>query len=94
MFDQLSVPVIGGVENMSGLICPCCDCLIEVFTPVVPDRSIWSAGVTRLVQVPIDRSIAGDGGRPLLAEHPGSAGAEPFHALARCVTSWEERAEI
>ena len=94
MFDQLSVPIIGGVENMSGLVCPCCGCMIEVFTPVVPDRSIWSAGVTRLVQVPIHRSVAGDGGRPLLVEHPGSGEAEAFHALARCVTSWEERAEV
>lgn len=92
MFEQLSVPIIGGVENMSGLACPSCEHVIEVFQPVAPERSIWATGVDRLVQIPIHRSVAGDRGRPLLIEHPESTEAEAFRTLARSLTSWAEHA--
>jgi ATP-binding protein involved in chromosome partitioning len=88
MFDQSSVPVIGGVENMSGLVCPCCGNHIQVFDPVAHERSIWTAGVDRLVQIPIHRAIGGDAGRPLLVEHPESAEAEAFRTLARRLQAW------
>ncbi len=90
MFEQSSVPIIGGVENMSGLLCPCCGSLIEVFSPVAPARSIWAAGVDRLAGIPIHAAVAGDDGRPLLVEHPGSAEAEAFRTLARRLKSWAE----
>ena len=88
MFEQSSVPVVGGIENMSGLVCPCCANLIEVFQPVAQERSIWAAGVERLVQIPVHRSVAGAGGRPLLVEHPESAEAEAFRTLARRLKAW------
>ena len=88
MFEQLGVPVVGGIDNMSGLACPCCGHLIEVFEPVAQERSIWAAGVERLVQVPIHRSVAGAGGRPLLVEHPRSPEAEAFRTLARRLKAW------
>ena len=88
MFEQLAVPVLGGVENMSGLACPCCGHVIEVFEPVAPERSIWETGVERLVQIPIHRSVAGAGGRPLLVEHPDGPEAEAFRTLARRLKGW------
>lgn len=92
MFEQLSVPVIGGVENMSGLVCPSCADVIEVFAPVAPERSIWATGIIRLVQIPIHSSVAGTRGRPLLVEDPGSVEAEAFRTLAGRLTSWAENA--
>ena len=53
MFEQLAVPVVGGIDNMSGLTCPCCGQVIEVFEPVAPERSIRETGVERLVQIRI-----------------------------------------
>lgn len=91
MFEQSSVPVIGGVENLSGLVCPHCDNVIDVFEPVAPERSIWAAGVDRVIQVPIHPSVAGPGGRPLLVERPDGREADAFRALARYVKSWAER---
>ena len=81
MFEQLAVPVVGGVENMSGLTCPCCGHVMELFEPVARERSIWATGVERLVQIPVHRSVAGSGGRPLLVEHPESAEAEAFRTF-------------
>lgn len=69
MFEQTSVPVIGGVENISGLLCPTCQTAIDVFPPVAPERSIWAMGVERLTSIPIHPFVAGERGRPLLVEH-------------------------
>ena len=81
MFEQLAVPVVGGVDNMSGLTCSCCGHVMEVFELVAPERAIWATGVERLVQIPVHRSVAGSGGRPLLVEHPESAEAEAFRTF-------------
>src|SRR5204862_4547770 len=35
------VPVVGGIENMDGFLCPHCGRPIEVFAPVSEPRSIW-----------------------------------------------------
>lgn len=88
MYEQSSVPIIGGVENMSGLLCSCCGTFLEVFPPVVPARSIWAAGIDRLAEIPMHAAVAGGEGRPLLVEHPGSAEAEAFRTLARRLKSW------
>ena len=52
------VRILGGIENMSGLSCPHCGELIEVFPPVAEDRSIWSDGVGTLGRIPLDPELA------------------------------------
>ncbi len=91
MFKQMAVPVIGGVENMTGLVCPSCHSSIDVFPAVDPERSIWAAGVERLAGIPIHPVVAGERGRPLLVEHPESEHAAAVMALASRVRSWAER---
>ena len=63
---RMNVPVIGGVENMSGLICPCCNERIDVFPRVADERSIWAQGVRKLGEIPMDPALAtaGESGRP------------------------------
>jgi ATP-binding protein involved in chromosome partitioning len=51
------VRILGGVENMSGLLCPHCGERIEVFAPVAADRAIWSDGVELLGRVPLDPDL-------------------------------------
>lgn len=53
MLDRVRVPVVGGIENMSGLTCPCCRTQLEVFAPVPESRSVWSTGLSRLGTVPL-----------------------------------------
>jgi ATP-binding protein involved in chromosome partitioning len=54
------VPVLGGVENMGGLVCPHCGERIEVFPPVAEERSLWANGLALLGRVPL---APDDGGR-------------------------------
>ena len=54
------VPILGGVENMSGLVCPHCGERIEVFPAAVEARSIWSDGVAVLGRIPIDPALGSE----------------------------------
>jgi ATP-binding protein involved in chromosome partitioning len=69
------VPVLGAVENMSGLQCPHCGELIDVFTPVTESRSVWAEGAHLLGRIPLD---------PALGTLEGDVGAqsEAFDAVA------------
>jgi ATP-binding protein involved in chromosome partitioning len=58
-----SVPALGGIENMSALVCPHCGELIEVFAPVSQERSIWSDGTAMLGRIPLDPAL-GRAGAP------------------------------
>src|SRR6266581_3914139 len=51
------VPVLGAVENMSGLQCPHCGELIDVFTPVAESRSVWAEGAHLLGRMPLDPAL-------------------------------------
>jgi ATP-binding protein involved in chromosome partitioning len=59
------VSVLGGIENMRALQCPHCGERVDVFPPVREDRSIWSDGVVRLGEIPLDPSLGRlDGAAP------------------------------
>lgn len=90
MLAQLSVPVIGGVENMSALVCPTCATAIDVFPPVAQDRAIWHLGVDRLAKIPIEPAVAGVDGAPLLVAKPDSPVAKEFLSLAERVRTWAQ----
>jgi ATP-binding protein involved in chromosome partitioning len=51
------VRILGGVENMTGLTCPHCGQLVEVFAPVAAERSIWADSVPLLGRVPLDPAV-------------------------------------
>ncbi|MGH2812810.1 MAG: P-loop NTPase [Actinomycetota bacterium] len=84
MYRSAGVKVVGGVENMSGLICPHCGDRVEIFPSVSPERSVWKMGVEQLGRVPMDPgvAVAGDAGRPFLAEHPNSPSAIALNEIA------------
>jgi ATP-binding protein involved in chromosome partitioning len=83
MFERSRVPVLGAVENMSGLRCPCCATDIDVFPRVAEERSLWARGIECLGRIPLDPSVAsaGDRGQPLLVTNPESVPAEAFRHL-------------
>lgn len=72
---DVDAPVLGAVENMSGLECPHCGERIEVFTTVNQSRSVWAEGVPLLGRIPLD---------PALGALEGETGAqsEAFDAVA------------
>jgi ATP-binding protein involved in chromosome partitioning len=58
------VPVLGGIENMSGLVCPHCGEMIEVFPPAADERTIWADGVPLLGRVPLDPRLGAEPSEP------------------------------
>jgi ATP-binding protein involved in chromosome partitioning len=85
---RANVRVLGGIENMDGLVCPGCDERIDVFPRVADDRSIWSHGVDKLGAIPLDPAVAsaGDRGTPIVLSDPSSAQATAFADLARSLS--------
>ena len=84
MLEDAAVPILGGVENMSGFVCPHCGERVDVFPAVAAERSLWSLGVSKLGEIPLDPALAeaGDRGRPLLLTEPDGARAAEFRAIA------------
>jgi ATP-binding protein involved in chromosome partitioning len=56
------VPTLGGIENMSGLLCPHCGGEVEVFPPVAEARSIWAQNVPKLGRIPLDPALGSQNG--------------------------------
>jgi len=78
--QTLSLPVIGIVENMSGLVCPKCGERIDLFKRGGGKALALEMGVPFLGQIPIDPEIVmmGDAGIPFLREGPRSPAAAAF----------------
>ena len=81
------VRVLGGVENMTELVCPHCGSRVDVFPQASSERSIWSDGVERLASIPLDPEIAraGDRGVPVVVGAPDGEQAAAFRKLAGAV---------
>jgi len=74
----LKIPVLGIVENMSGLICPRCGERIDLFKVGGGERAARELGVPFLGRIPIDpRIVEGcDTGKPFVADGKDSPAKE------------------
>jgi ATP-binding protein involved in chromosome partitioning len=87
MFEQVQVPILGIVENMSYFLCPHCKERTEVFRHGGGSRAARELGYPFLGEVPIDPALAmaGDVGRPIV-DMEGSertVAADAFEQIAR-----------
>lgn len=84
MFEQVRVPVLGMVENMSYLLTPGGE-RIDVFGEGGGQRTAEAMEIPFLGELPLDPvvRVGGDSGRPVALD-PTGKGA-PFHALAEKV---------
>jgi Mrp family chromosome partitioning ATPase len=75
MAKSTGIPHIGVVENMSGLHCPVCGCLIEVLGSGGGKRLAKESGVEFLGRVPLSLTAreAADQGRPIVVTDGGAA---------------------
>jgi ATP-binding protein involved in chromosome partitioning len=66
--ERLDLPVIGSVENMSGLVCPHCHKEIDLFGYGGGKKIAEQLGVPFLGSIPLDPEMrkAGDEGRPFV----------------------------
>ncbi len=77
---QLKLPVIGIVENMSGLICPYCGKKIYIFKEGGGEKAAEELEVPFLGKVPLEPKIVedGDAGIPFLGDIEDSESAKAF----------------
>ena len=85
MFEQVKVPILGIVENMSYLECPHCSERIDVFSMGGGSKTAIEMGVTFLGELPLDPvvRIGGDTGRPVAMRGESDERAAAFFELAR-----------
>ncbi|NWG04261.1 MAG: Mrp/NBP35 family ATP-binding protein [Syntrophaceae bacterium] len=81
---MINIPVIGIVENMSGLICPHCSKEIPLFKSGGGEKAAHDLGVSFLGRIPIDPEMVTDcdRGMPFVMAHPKSEAANAFKQLA------------
>jgi ATP-binding protein involved in chromosome partitioning len=84
MFEKVSVPVLGIVENMSGFICDGCGKVHDIFRRDGASRVARSLGVPFLGAVPLEAGVAlsGDQGEPIVFRSPESPSALAFREIA------------
>lgn len=72
--QQLKLPIIGMIENMSGFICPHCDKRSDIFKSGGGSKLAEKYGIPFLARVPLDPHmvVAGDSGKPHILSHPES----------------------
>ncbi len=84
MFNQVGVPVLGIVENMSYFCCPNCGHRSEIFGHGGARAEAERIGVPFLGEIPLQLAIreAGDNGAPVVAAQPESDVAAAFRNVA------------
>jgi ATP-binding protein involved in chromosome partitioning len=84
MFQRVSVPVLGVVENMSYFICDNCEKKHYIFRQGGGHRIATSLGLPFLGEIPLEPevTIGGDLGTPIVRRAPDSASAKAYREIA------------
>ena len=82
--DKVSLPTIGVIENMSGLICPHCHKEIDLFKQGGGEALAQERGVPFLGRIPLDPNLVsgGDAGLPYFKGHEDSAVVQAFKHIS------------
>lgn len=85
------LPVLGVVENMSGLVCPDCGRHLDVFGRGGGEAMARELEVPFLGAIPLDPIVvaSGESGRPVVSTDPQSAAARAFARIAQGVIELE-----
>lgn len=85
MFQQMHVPILGLVENMSYFVCPCCGERTEIFDHGNVRREAERRNLQFLGEIPLETNVrvGGDTGKPVVVSHPDSPVALAFKEAAR-----------
>lgn len=84
MMEQVNVPILGVIENMSGFTCPSCGTVTHIFHQGGGEAIAKDLGVAFLGKVPLDPDVVdcGDDGTPLVRAVPGSPAATAYRQVA------------
>jgi ATP-binding protein involved in chromosome partitioning len=83
MFERVNTRVLGVVENMSGMACPHCGELVDVFGSGGGEQLAREMELPFLGRVPLDPAVreAGDAGKPTVLAAPDSPAARALSAV-------------
>jgi len=92
---QVSLPVLGVVENMSGFACPKCGEKADIFGVGGGRAMAEEMEVSFLGAIPIEPAVvlSGDSGKPIVQSHPSSITAEAFGRIVRTLLESEAAVE-
>lgn len=84
MMEQVKVPILGIVENMSGFTCPACNTVTHIFHEGGGEAIAHELGVAFLGKVPLDPAVVdcGDNGTPMVKAAPDSPTAAAYRQIA------------
>jgi ATP-binding protein involved in chromosome partitioning len=87
MFQQVQVPVLGVIENMSYYVCAKCGHRHEIFAHGGGARFARALGVPFLGEIPMVRQIreGGDTANPIVVAEPGHPASATFKAIAAAI---------
>jgi ATP-binding protein involved in chromosome partitioning len=80
--EAMELPILGIIENMSGMVCPHCGEQINLFGTEGGRRAAASLGVPYLGSIPIDPAmvLSGDNGRPFILSKADSPARKAVEA--------------
>jgi ATP-binding protein involved in chromosome partitioning len=89
MFQRMSVPVIGLVENMTAFACPHCGELTEIFGRGGGERFAEAHGLEYLGGIPLDITVrqGGDVGVPAVAQREPGPAAQALTAISQAIAA-------
>lgn len=87
MFEKVSVPVLGVVENMSYHVCRQCGHMEHIFGTEKVEKMVTDLKTQVIGQFPLDASIvsASDSGRPIVLDQPESVHGKAYLEIAEKV---------
>lgn len=89
MLEQVKVPILGIIENMSGFTCPSCGEVTHIFHHGGAKLAAKSLNVPFLGAIPLDPGVvdSGDSGVPLVISAPDSPAAQAYATIADALTA-------
>lgn len=93
---QINIPVLGIVENMSGMACPHCGESIDLFKIGGGEKAAMELGVPFLGRIPIEPRVvlSCDAGEPFLTESDDSLAKSAFTRVIKTLLeqlNWSEK---
>ena len=88
MFDKVSIPVLGMIENMAYFCCPNCGVNTDIFSRGGAHKAADAAEILFLGAIPLTPAIrlACDAGVPLAAAPSVSDDAQLYNEIAKLIT--------
>lgn len=87
--NQLNLPVLGVVENMSGFVCPHCGEAVDIFKTGGGEAMANDMNVPFLGRVPLEPHVveAGDNGTPYVYTYAKTGAAKSFESIVAKIES-------